>query len=424
MNTPFSTDKDFARELDSEDPLAGFRDQFYLPTDPHGAPLIYFCGNSLGLQPRRARDIVEQEFSKWEQHGVDAHFHESAPWYAYHELLRESAAYVLGAREDEVVIMNSLTANLHLLMVSFYRPDARRRKILVDLPIFPSDSYAVRSQIAYHGFDVDDTLLTLAPTGSETFLPEERIAQILSEQGEEIALVLLSGVNFATGQSYDIERLTRLAHEQGCMMGLDLAHAVGNVPLELHKWNADFAVWCSYKYLNGGPGAPGGAFVHQRHHANEDLQRFVGWWGNDPTTRFEMTESFKPVHSVDAWQLSNPPILALAPLRVSYQMFVTATHERRIAKSRKLTAYLDYLLRELDPKSVTILPPQQPERRGAQLSLRVARPAADLQKELRHKGIVVDHRRPDIIRIAPTPLYNTFSEVLAFVQILRDSLQG
>jgi kynureninase len=424
LNYSFATDEDFARQLDSDDPLAGFREQFFLPSDAQGTPLIYFCGNSLGLQPRQARDIVETEFSKWEQHAVDAHFHESAPWYAYHELFRDSTAYILGAQSDEVVIMNSLTANLHLLMVSFYRPQGRRHKILVDRPIFPSDIYAVKSQIAYHGLDVDDALIALAPMTPETTLSEEVIAQTLSEQGEEIALVLLSGVNFATGQAYDIERITELAHRQGCIMGVDLAHAAGNVHLSLHQWDADFAVWCSYKYLNGGPGAPGGAFVHSRHLDNENLQRFVGWWGNDPAKRFEMTVVFEPVHSADAWQLSNPPILALAPLRASYQMFVDATHELRIAKSRKLTAYLAYLLQEIDSENISILTPQQPERRGAQISLRVQGSAADIQQKLRHAGIVVDHRRPDIIRIAPTPLYNTFAEVRAFVRQLRTILHG
>ena len=423
MSDSFSADEDFARQQDREDSLRLFRDRFHIPADVDGQPLIYFVGNSLGLMPKATRKIVEQELSDWAQLGVDGHFNAATPWYSYHETLREPVARLVGAQPNEVVCMNSLTVNLHLLMATFYRPTKDRRKILMEDPAFPSDTYAIKSQIAHHGFDPAEALLLARPRKGEYAIRQEEIESLLEKHGDEIALVLFAGVNFFTGQLFDIARTTALAQKRGCIVGIDLAHAAGNVPLALHDWNVDFAVWCSYKYLNSGPGAVAGAFVHERHATNRALPRFAGWWGNDPATRFRMhlEPDFVPVASADSWQLSNPPILALAPLRTSLAIFDEAGGMEKLrAKSLRLTGYLELLLDQMPSRIFSVITPRQPNERGAQLSILVHEHPKELFKKLEAAGVKTDFREPNVIRVAPVPLYNTFHEVWRFAQILSE----
>lgn len=406
----------WARDKDAQDPLRSYREKFLLPRHEDEQPVTYFCGHSLGLQPRGVRALLEEELDAWERMGVDAHFKKSNPWYDYHELFRELGARLVGARPGEVVLMNSLTVNLHLMMATFYRPTAGRFKVLMDEPTFPSDRYAIQSQIRHHGFDPAEGLLTSGPRQGRHWISEEDIEGLLQERGDEIAVMLLSGVNFFTGQLFDMKRITAAAKEQGCVAGFDLAHAAGNVPLQLHDWQVDFAVWCSYKYLNGGPGAVGGCFVHEDHGRNLDLPRLAGWWGNDPATRFRMhlQADFVPRPGVDGWQVSNPPILALAPLRVSLGLFDAAGMAALRHKSIGLTSYLAHLLSSRPDRFEIITPP---EARGAQLSLLVHDGPRELLRRLQGKA-VCDFREPNIIRVAPVPLYNTFEEVWQFAKLL------
>ncbi len=417
----FSADEEFALRQDREDPLRGFRDRFHIPLGADGEPLIYFVGNSLGLMPKATRQIVDQELDDWAQLGVDGHFDAATPWYSYHETLREPAARLVGAQPNEIVCMNSLTVNLHLLMATFYRPTKARRKILMEDPAFPSDTYAIKSQIAHHGFDPNDSLLLARPREGEHALREEDIEASIERNGDEIALVLFAGVNFFTGQLFDIAKITAAAQKRGCTVGIDLAHAAGNVPLALHDWNVDFAVWCSYKYLNSGPGAVAGAFVHERHATNPNLPRLAGWWGNDPATRFRMQlePDFVPVLSADSWQLSNPPILAMAPLRTSFALFDEAGGMEALrAKSLRLTGYLQFLLNEIGSQRFTIITPPAANEHGAQLSILVHEHPRELFEKLEAAGVKTDFREPNVIRVAPAPLYNTFDEVWRFAQIL------
>src|SRR6478672_9914080 len=374
MSDSFSADEDFARQQDREDSLRLFRDRFHIPADADGRPLIYFVGNSLGLMPKATRKIVDQELDDWARLGVDGHFDAATPWYSYHETLREPAARLVGALPNEVVCMNSLTVNLHLLMASFYRPTKKRHKILMEDPAFPSDTYAIKSQIIHHGFMPNDSLLLARPKAGEETIRVEDIEDLLAKEGDQIALVLFAGVNFFTGQLFDIAKITGLAQARGGLVGIDLAHAAGNVPLALHDWNVDFAVWCSYKYLNSGPGAVAGAFVHQRHATNPDLPRLAGWFGNDPNTRFRLhlEPEFIPVASADAWQISNPPIFSMAPLRASLSIFDEAGGiEALRAKSVKLTGYLEFLIEQIGSKKFSLITPADPSARGAQLSIQV-----------------------------------------------------
>ena len=347
----FQPEEAFAHQLDAADPLRHFRECFHIPRRADGQPAIYFCGHSLGLQPKTARAFVEQELDVWAQHAVEAHFRGAAPWYSYHEALREVGARLVGARPGEVVFMNSLTVNLHLMLTSFYRPTGKRTCILIDEPAFPSDRYAIASQIQLHGLDPTDSLLTVAPRPAEHLIRTEDVEEVLDRRGPEIAVLLCNGVNFFTGQLFDLPRLTAAAQRHGCVVGFDLAHAAGNVPLQLHDWDVDFAVWCSYKYLNGGPGAVGGCFVHEKHGKNVTLPRLAGWWGNEPATRFRMhlQPDFVPQAGAEGWQLSNPPILAMAPVRASLALFDQAGMTALRAKSERLTGYLQYLLERLPP---------------------------------------------------------------------------
>jgi len=418
---PFEPDESFARRLDADDPLRSCREQFILPRRPDGTPLVYLCGHSLGLQPAATRGLVAQELDDWARLGVDGHFRGATPWYSYHETLRDAGARLVGALPHEVVFMNSLTVNLHLMLATFYRPSGDRRRILTDEPAFPSDLYAVRSQIRWHGLDPVDDLLTVPPRPGEHTIRPEDVEEVLERRGPEIAVVWWNAVNFLNGQFHDVPRLTAAAHRHGCLIGLDLAHAAGNVPLALHDWGVDFAVWCSYKYLNGGPGAVGGCFVHERHGRNLSLPRLAGWWGNDPATRFRMhlQPDFVPQPGADGWQVSNPPILALAPLRASLALFDAAGMSALRAKSERLTAYLTYLLDRLPPGRFEVVTPRAPRRRGAQVSLLVRERPRELARALEEAGVVCDFREPNVIRAAAAPLYNTFHDVRTFAAALE-----
>jgi kynureninase len=412
----FQPDEAFARALDAADPLRRFRTQFHIPRRDNGSPVLYFCGHSLGLQPRKARALVEQELDAWEELGVEGHFQGERPWYSYHEHFRAAGARLVGALPSEVVFMNSLTVNLHLMMMTFYRPASSRYCLLMDSPPFPSDLYALQSQLRYHGHDASDDLL---------LLPSGDIKMSLAERGQEIAVVLLNGVNFLTGELLDIPRLVDAAHGQGCIVGLDLAHAIGNVGLHLHNWQVDFAVWCSYKYLNGGPGGIGGCFVHEQHGRDLTLPRLAGWWGNDPATRFQLTEQnqLAPQPGADGWQISNPPILTMAPLLASLALFDEAGMPALRAKSERLTGYLYYLLQRLPSRAFEILTPSDSARRGCQLSLRLHDRPRQLLAALQAEGVICDFREPDVLRVAPVPLYNTFHEVWTFARILEQFLR-
>lgn len=417
----FSVDEDFARQLDREDSLRLFREKFHLPPGKDGKPVIYFAGNSLGPMPKSARGIVEEELDNWAKLGVDAHHATGTPWYTYHEALREPTARLVGAQPVEVISMNSLTVNLHLMMATFYRPTKSRFKILMEEPAFPSDTYAIKTQIAHHGLDPEDALMLARPRKGEFTIQTEDIVDLIEKHADQLAVVMFAGVNFFTGQFFDIETITSAARKHGVFVGFDLAHAIGNVPLKLHDWNVDFAVWCSYKYLNAGPGAIAGAFVHERHATNTKLPRLAGWFGNDPNTRFRLhlEPEFIPVASADGWQISNPPIFSMAPLRTSLAIFDEAGGMEPLrAKSISLTGYLEFLLTEIGSKKFTVITPRNSDERGCQLSILAHEHSKGLLKELETAGVKCDFREPNIIRVAPAPLYNTFHEVWRFAKIL------
>jgi kynureninase len=411
----FQPGEAFAIAMDELDPLKEFRERFLFPKI-EGGDCVYLCGHSLGLQPKTAAAYVEQELKDWAQLGVEGHFRAKNPWMPYHRLLTEQTAELVGAKPLEVVVMNSLTVNLHLMMVSFYRPTPGRHKIVVERGAFPSDQYAVESQIRFHGFDPATSLIELTPQPGESCLRDEEIESVIERAGDAIALILLGGVNYATGQAFDMARITRSGHARGCVVGFDLAHAAGNLHLKLHEWGPDFAVWCSYKYLNGGPGCVAGCFVHERHARSWDLPRLAGWWGHDEKSRFEMGRKFQPMSGADGWQLSNPSILSLAVLRASMDIFHEASMERLRAKSVSLTSYLEFLLsRKASPK-FSIITPREKERRGAQLSIRIPQNGRALCEHLTQEGILGDWREPDTFRVAPVPLYNSYHDVFRFVR--------
>jgi kynureninase len=382
-----------------------------------GTPWLYLCGNSLGLQPKRVRAAVEQELQDWATLGVEGHFKAQTPWLSYHETLADQTARLVGATPREVVVMNSLTVNLHLLFVSFYRPTPGRYKVLIEADTFPSDRYAVISHLRWHGYDPDEALLTLQPRPGEATVRTEDIVALLAREGQDIALIWLGGVNYYSGQAFDMATITEVGHAHGCVVGFDLAHAVGNLILKLHTWGVDFAVWCSYKYLNAGPGAIGGCFVHERHASRPELPRLAGWWGHDKTTRFRMPPDFNPLLGAEGWQVSNPPILQLAALRASMAMFAEVGMERLRAKSERLTGYLEFLLDNHAPVNVTLITPRDVQQRGAQLSLRIHHNGPALHERLIQAQVICDWREPDVIRVAPVPWYNTFMDAYRFVDI-------
>lgn len=421
----YRSDMAFAVEADRGDGLAPFRERFHLPLRANREPQIYLCGNSLGLQPRNAREAIEQELRDWEMLGVKGHFSARNPWMPYHEHLTDMTARLVGAKPVEVVHMNTLTTNLHLMMVSFYRPTARRFKLLIEKPAFPSDRYAAESQVRFHGFDPAEALIEIGPREGEAVIRDEDIDAVIEREGERLALILLPGVQYYSGQAFDMERITELGHRVGARVGFDLAHAAGNLELALHEWGPDFACWCSYKYLNGGPGAIAGCFVHERHAENDSLPRFAGWWGHDKHTRFRMGPEFHPMPGAEGWQLSNPPILALAPVLASLKHFDEAGMRALREKAERLTGYFEFLLRQRLADHVDIITPSEPERRGCQLSLRIrgAEGAGrTVFRALEDNGVVCDWREPDVIRAAPVPLYNTFMEVHRFVEIMEQAV--
>ncbi|MEO7073529.1 MAG: kynureninase [Rhodanobacter sp.] len=425
------TDNDYqattswAQAADAADPLRSFRDEFLIPphetADAGTGDSVYLCGNSLGLQPRAVREAVNAEMTYWGELGVEGHFKGRLPWMDYHEFVRDDLARVVGAQPSEVVAMNTLGVNLHLMMVSFYRPTAARPAILIEAGAFPTDRYAVQSQIRFHGFDPATDLIEVEGDEAHGTLSMAAIERALATHGARVALVMLPGVQYRNGQAFDLKAITDLAHRHGAVVGFDLAHAVGNLPLQLHDSGADFAIWCSYKYLNAGPGAVGGAFVHARH-ATATLPRFAGWWGHDKATRFQMPDEFAATPGADGWQLSNPPILALAPLRVSLEIFRRAGMSALCEKSARLTGYLEWLVHTQLPDVLEVATPAQPERRGAQLSIRV-RAGRDqgraLFEYLMANGIIGDWREPDVIRVAPVPLYNRYTDCLALIDAVR-----
>ena len=408
----------FALELDAKDELRSYRNEFHIPLQKNGEPHVYMCGNSLGLQPKRTKQFLNQELEDWATFGVEGHFHAKNPWLPYHEFLAESYAKIVGAKNTEVVAMNTLTVNLHLMMVSFYRPSQKRHKIIIEGDAFPSDIYAVESQIKHHGFLPESSLIKLRPRDEESAIRTEDIAAIIAAEGDEIALIMLGGVNYYTGQVFDFEIITKLAHAKEINVGFDLAHAAGNIKLELHKWGVDFAVWCSYKYLNSGPGSVAGAFVHEKHH-NTSLPRFAGWWGHNKEERFKMPDKFNPITGAEGWQLSNPPILSLAAIRASLSIFDEVGMDKLVSKSKKLTDYLVFLLNSIDSDRIQII---TPEERGCQLSIRVKNGNKELFDAITEKGVIADWREPDVIRVAPIPLYNSFQDVFNFYSILKEEL--
>lgn len=420
----FDTGADCARNLDAQDTLAQLRDQFYFPQH-EGRDVLYFCGNSLGLQPKSVEPALLRELEHWRTHGVEGHFRGEMPWMHYHKYLQSAAAHVVGALPEEVVIMNTLTANLHLLMVSFYRPDARRFKIIMEAGAFPSDQYAMESQVRYHGYAPEEAIVEIAPRPGEETLRTEDVLETIRQHGPQTALVMMCGVQYYTGQWMDVEAITRAGHEAGALVGFDLAHAAGNIPMRLHDWQADFAVWCSYKYLNSGPGGPGGVFVHQRHADNKDLPRFAGWWGHDEERRFLMEKGFVPMRGAAGWQLSNAQIFSFAAHKASLDIFESAGMGALRHKSEQLTAYLEFLIDDLTEKGLPlhIITPRDPAQRGCQLSVTAGPQGRAIFDFLSTHGVVCDWREPDVIRMAPTPMYNSFGDVFALYHLLLDFLR-
>jgi kynureninase len=412
-----------ARVWDAEDPLRSYRDRFHHPK-LDGRPARYFCGNSLGLQPKTVRDAVLQELDDWAEHAVEGHFKAKNPWFSYQDAFAAPISRIVGGLEEEVTVMNALTVNLHLLMVSFYRPIGRRYKIVCEAKAFPSDQYAFESQVRYHGLDSDDAIVQVFPRSGEHLIRDEDVITAIEKHGESVALVIFGGVNYYTGQVFDMKAITEAGHAVGAIVGFDLAHAFGNIPLHLHDWNVDFATWCTYKYLNSGPGGVSGVFVHQRHCNSPELPRFVGWWGNDPVTRFLMKPGFTPATGARGWQLSNVPVLSMAAHMTALSIHDEVGMSRLREKSVRLTAYLESLINEVASASqVEIITPSDPERRGCQLSLLVRNNAKELHRSLLNEGVITDYREPDVIRLAPVPLYNSFEDVWVFADLLRQHLQ-
>ena len=413
---------EYALQQDQNDELKSYRSQFHIPKDKHGNEWIYMTGNSLGLQPKQTKSYINQELEDWANLGVEGHLEAKNPWLPYHEFLTESMAKVVGAKPIEVIVMNTLTANLHFMMVSFYKPTKKRYKILIESDAFPSDKYAVESQLRHHGFDDKEGLILWKPRKNEELLNYDDLESILKEQGDEIALIMIGGVNYYTGQFFDLKRITELGHKHGCNVGFDCAHGAGNIALSLHDSGADFAVWCTYKYLNSGPGSLAGCFVHERHAHRKDLNRFTGWWSHNKQTRFNMRDEFDQLPGAEGWQLSNPPILSMAAIKASLDMFNEVGIHKLISKSKKLTGYFEFLLKQLGEDTIRIITPSNPKERGCQLSIQVKKADKTIHNKLTEAGIISDWREPDVIRCAPVPLYNSFEDVFKLVEKLKSIL--
>lgn len=420
--TNYKTGLDYAKTQDQNDTLAYYRNQFHIPKDKEGNDWLYFTGNSLGLQPKSTQNYIQQELNDWANLGVEGHFEAKNPWMPYHEFLTESMAKIVGAKPIEVVVMNTLTTNLHLLMVSFYQPTKTKYKIVIESDAFPSDRYAVQTQLDFHGFDTNEGLIEWKPREGEELLNIEDLETILDQQGDEIALLLIGGVNYYTGQYLDIKRIAELGHAKNCMVGIDLAHGVGNIQPELHNSGVDFAAWCTYKYLNSGPGSLGGLFVHEKHAHNKDLKRFAGWWSHNKDTRFNMRQPLDVTPGAEGWQLSNPPILSMAAIKASLDMFNEVGMEALRKKSEQLTGYFEFLINELNNDKIKIITPTDPKQRGCQLSIQVKDADKSLHHKLTEANIITDWREPDVIRCAPVPLYNSFEDVYRMVEKLKEIL--
>lgn len=415
---------EYAKQLDQKDPLSQYRNAFHIPKDQHGNELIYLCGNSLGLQPKTTKKYIEQELEDWANLGVEGHTEGKNPWLHYHEFLTQNMANVVGAKPMEVIVMNTLTANLHFMMVSFYKPTQKRYKILIEGDTFPSDKFAVESQLRHHGFDDKEGVLLWNSREGEELARYEDLETILETHGDEIALVMIGGVNYYTGQFFDLKRIASLGHKYGCVVGFDCAHGAGNVELNLHDSGADFAVWCTYKYMNSGPGSLSGCFVHERHAHNKDLNRFTGWWSHNKATRFNMRDEFDQLSGAEGWQLSNPPILSMAAIRASADLFQEVGIKKLVEKSRLLTGYFEFLITQLNNNDIKIITPSNPAERGCQLSIQVRNADKNLHNKLTEAGVISDWREPDVIRCAPVPLYNSFEDVYDMVEKLKVILNG
>jgi kynureninase len=423
----FENTLDFARKMDEQDPLRSFRDKFHFPTF-HKETVRYFTGNSLGLQPKTAAIYIQEELEAWAKYGVEGHFLAKRPWFSYHENLTDKAARIVGALPVEVVVTHSLTTNLHLLMVSFYQPKGKRTKILCEAKAFPSDQYALESQVKFHGLNVTEHLIEVGPREGEQLIREEDILSKIEELGDELALVMIGGVNYYTGQLFDMKTITEAGHKVGAFVGFDLAHAAGNINLHLHDWGVDFAAWCGYKYLNSSPGGVSGMFVHERHAYKPELPRFAGWWGYDKDTRFKMESGFNPMRGAEGWQLSNAPVLGMAAHLASLELFDEAGMDRIGAKRDLLTAYLEFVIDDISARnqervSFELITPRDKNKRGAQLSIMAKGQGRALFDALSELGVVADWREPNVIRVAPAPLYNSFEDCWWFGQLLEKAIQ-
>jgi kynureninase len=408
----------FAKELDAADTLKNFRDEFYLPKTKNGEDAIYMCGNSLGLQPKSTKQFINQELEDWKNLAVNGHTSAKNPWMQYNSLLQKNMAEIVGALPQEIVVMNTLTVNLHLMLVSFYNPTPTRNKILIEWNPFPSDRYALVSYLKLLGYD-ESCIIEPMPEKDSALISTDKIVQIIEEQGNEIALVMIGGVNYYSGQLYDIATITKAAKAKGCTVGYDLAHVAGNVPMQLHTLNIDFAIWCTYKYLNSGPGSLAACFIHEKHHSNKELHRLEGWWGNKDATRFKMLPNFDASLSAEGWQLSNAPILSMAAINASLQLFAKAGIHNLRKKSIQLTNYLAFLLEDAAIENINIITPKNEKERGCQISMQLKNKDKNVFVQLSEKGIIADWREPDVIRIAPTPMYNCFEDVWRFVEVLK-----
>jgi len=417
---------DYARLMDSQDPLASYRERFYIP-QVNGKDAFYFTGNSLGLQPKKTKDFLQQELDDWAYYGVEGHFLAKNPWISYHKILTEPFSRLVGARPTEVVAMNGLTVNLHLMLVSFYRPEGKRNKIICEAKAFPSDQYALESQVKFHGLNPKETIIEVAPRDGEHTIREEDIQAKINELGDELALVFWGGVNYYTGQVFDIRTMAKSAHAVGAICGIDLAHAVGNISLKLNDWKVDFACWCSYKYLNSGPGGVSGVFVHEKHAYKPELPRFAGWWGYEEDTRFMMSSSFKPMRGAEGWQLSNAPVLSMACCKASMEIFDEVGMNKLEEKSLLLTNFMEFVLNDIterfDNCNFEIITPKETIARGCQLSVLMHGQGKEMFDFLTAEGVIADWREPNVIRMAPVPLYNTFEDVYQLGQIIEKALK-
>lgn len=421
--TNYKNTLEFAKELDQLDPLADFRNQFHIPKNQDGTEQIYLCGNSLGLQPKKTKEYLQEELNDWANLGVEGHTEAKHPWMPYHEFLTEKMAKIVGAKPTEVVMMNTLSVNLHLMMVSFYRPTTKKYKIVIESDAFPSDKYAVESQLKLHDIDPKDGLVLWKPREGEELCRFEDLEKIMQEQGDEVALLMIGTTNYYTGQSFPIKKITQLGHQYNCKVGFDLAHGAGNIQPQLHESGADFAVWCSYKYLNSGPGSVGGCFVHEKHANDANLKRFAGWWGHNKSTRFNMRHEFDPIPGAEGWQLSNPPILSMAAIRASLDIFDEAGFDNIREKAIKLTGFLEYLLLEIKDERIEMITPTNPQERGSQISIKLKGATKQLFDDLMKAGVISDWREPNVIRLAPISLYNSYQDVYQMVQILKKLLK-